>query len=400
MRIKQLKLFYNIFIASKKEWQLPKKAQILIYDSINKEILKPYLKKYTQATLALRGEVINIPCLILAALKKSFWKGNLLDAYIDTYIDKVEPILVITLTDNNKRFYSISKRFPKLKTIFMQNGLRTKSGDIFGSLSKSNDYHVDYMLVTSEAIGKYYLNFLSGQYNAVGTLSNNAVIRPTNIKATDVLFISQLNNSIKDNNTFYIKDDGTSISSNTFFSTEIKALKLLDKWCFENNNQLKICGREKIKNNNEKYFYINYLKGSKCTWEYIPRKSRYSSYKLIDKAHIVISIDSTLGYEAIARGKRTAFFSCRGDDLEDSSYRFGWPLNLPDSGPIWTNKQNELEFQLPKIMDYLNAVSESEWKKICQNYKSMIMEFDQGNTQFVKLLNQLLPEKENKNYVN
>ena len=400
MRIKQFKLYYNIFIASEKKWQLPKKAQILIYDSINKEILKPYLKKYTQATLALRGEFINIPCLILATLKWSFWKGNVLNAYIDSYIERVEPIVVITLVDNNKRFYSISKRFPKLKTIFLQNGLRTKSGDIFGSLSKSDNYHVDYMLVTSEAIGKYYLNFLSGEYNAVGTLGNNGVIRPTNIKATDILFISQLNNNIKDDNTFFIKDDGTSISSNTFFSTEIKVLKLLAKWCFENNKQLKICGREKINNNNEKYFYINYLKGSKCVWEYIPRKSWYSSYNLIDKAHIVISIDSTLGYEAIARGKRTAFFSCRGDDLGDTSYRFGWPLKLPDSGPIWTNKQDDLGLQLPKIMNYLNAISDNEWTKVCQNYKNLVMEFDPGNTRFVKLLNQLLSGKEIKNYVN
>ena len=400
MKIERFKLLYKFFITSEKKWQLPKKAQILIYDSVNKEILKPYLKKYTQATLALRGEFINIPCLILASLKWSFWNGDLLDAYIDSYIERVKPIVVITATDNNKRFYSISKRFPNLKTIFLQNGLRFISGDIFGKLTKSDNYHVDYMLVASEAIGTLYLNYISGKFIVAGILTNNAAITSTKIKTGDVLFISQLSNNVKNDDVFFIKNNGTSISSSTFFSAEIKVLKFLSKWCAENNKILKICGREKSKDNYEKYFYINCLSESKCIWKYIPRKNNYSSYKLVDAAHIVISIDSTLGYEAITRGKRTAFFSCRGDDLEDSSCGFGWPLNLPDSGPIWTNKQNELEFQLPKIMNYLNTVSESEWKKICQNYKSMIMEFDPANKQFVKLLNQLLPEKENKNYVN
>jgi len=394
MKIEKFKLLYKCFITSEKRWQLPKKAQILICDSTNKEVLKPYLKKYTQATLSLRGEFINLPCLILSSLKWILWRGDLLDAYIDTYIERVKPIVIITATDNNKRFYSISKRFPKLKTIFLQNGLRLKSGDIFGKLSKLDNYLVDYMLVTSEAIGKLYLSYISGKFIAVGTLTNNAAITSTKIKTGDVLFISQLSNNVKNDDVFFIKNDGTSISSSVFFSAEIKVLKFLSKWCAENNKMLKICGRENSKDNHEEYFYINCLNESKCMWKFIPRKNSYSSYKLVDAAHIVISIDSTLGYEAIARGKRTAFFSCRGDDLEDSSCGFGWPLNLPDSGPIWTNKQNELEFQLPKILNYLNTINENEWKKICQNYKGMIMEFDPGNTQFIELLNQLLSKEE------
>ena len=45
MKIEKFKLLYKFFISSEKKWQLPKKAQILICDSTNKEVLKPYLKK-------------------------------------------------------------------------------------------------------------------------------------------------------------------------------------------------------------------------------------------------------------------------------------------------------------------------------------------------------------------
>jgi hypothetical protein len=61
---------------------------------------------------------------------------------------------------------------------------------------------------------------------------------------------------------------------------------------------------------------------------------------------------------------------------------------------MWISNQDELECELPKIMDYLNTVSENDWKENCQHYKNLIMELDQGNKQLIKLLNQLLSEKE------
>jgi 3-deoxy-D-manno-octulosonate 8-phosphate phosphatase KdsC-like HAD superfamily phosphatase len=47
------------------------------------------------------------------------------------------------------------------------------------------------------------------------------------------------------------------------------------------------------------------------------------------------------------------------------------------------------------IENYLNIVNDKEWGKVCQNYKNLVMEFDQGNTYFVKLLDQLLSENRN-----
>ena len=42
----KLKLFYTIFIAPPKEWHLPKKSEVLIYDACGAEALAPYLTKY------------------------------------------------------------------------------------------------------------------------------------------------------------------------------------------------------------------------------------------------------------------------------------------------------------------------------------------------------------------
>jgi len=386
--VSKLKVFYQIFIVSPKAWHLPKKAEILIYDACGAEAMMPYLTKYSVTTMAVRGELINMPCLLGAMLKLKFWKGKALNVYADSFILAVSAKVVITFIDNNPRFYEISKCFPNVKTILIQNGTRGESGDVFEGLIQLDDSHVDYMLVHGRAIGKHYLNYLSGQFIPMGSLKNNAVIKLDQPVVGSVLFISQWFR--KDDAVFYIEADGTPIYWETFFQGDVKVLKFIDKWCAKNKKQLKICGRENDNDGPEQYFYADQL--NNCVWEYIPRTDSYNSYRLIDNTDIVIFIDSTLGYEAIGRGSKTAAFTCRGTSIESVAANFGWPADLPNNGPFWTNDQDEVQFQ--RIMDYLNTVSDEDWEESRQRYTSELMEFDPGNTRFVTLLNQLLPKSE------
>ena len=138
----KIKLFYSLFIKPPKTWQYPKKSEVLIYDASGAEILTPYLAKYFVTTMAVRGESINVPCLFRGMLKPRFWTGKPGTAYTEAYIQVVLPKVVITLIDNNANFYEISKSFPNIKTIFIQNGMRTISN--FYRIVKSYNYHVDY----------------------------------------------------------------------------------------------------------------------------------------------------------------------------------------------------------------------------------------------------------------
>ena len=390
----KIKSFYTIFIAPPKEWQLPKKSDVLIYDNCGAELIAPYLTKYNVTTMAVRGESINVPCLLRAAITLNFWKVwkyNPITLYTDAFIHAVSPKVVITFIDNNTNFYRISKRFPILKTIFLQNGTRFADGDVFDGLIKKDNYYVDYMLVAGKAIGRHYLRYLSGQTVPIGSLKNNAVSNLNGIVGDGVLFISQWEIVPEDGAALYIEHDGTPVYLDQLFAAEIKILKFLDKWCAENNKQFKISGRETHKNGPEKEYYAHSLKEGE--YEYIPRTGSHSSYKLIDAAEIVVSIDSTLGYESIGRGKKTAFFSCRKVNPKKNYYTFGWPAVLPNNGPFWTNHQDETQFQ--RIMDYLNTVSDENWKQTRQQYANDLMEFDPGNTRFIALLDQLLPKTDN-----
>lgn len=349
----------------------------------------PYLTGYSVEILPVRGESVNVSCLLRAILKLSFWRGRPLQAYTDAYIQVVSPTVILTYIDNDTAFYSISNRFPNIRTIFLQNGTRGESGDVFGSLVQSNNYRVDYMLVHGVAIGKHYQKFILGETIVVGSLKNNRDRKSSDVVPRSILFISQYHDKPKNNEPCWVERDGTPIYWDQFFAAERRVLSFLSKWCVENDKLLWICGRGDNKDGTEKDFYTEQLKG--CMWKYIPRSDSKSSYKQIDSAELVVFIDSTLGYEAICRGKKTASFSCRGSSLNSPATKFGWPAVMSDNGPFWTNKPNEKDFR--RIMDYLETVSDEEWEKTRKFYANDLMEFDAGNTRFIALLDQLLQKK-------
>jgi surface carbohydrate biosynthesis protein len=109
---------------------------------------------------------------------------------------------------------------------------------------------------------------------------------------------------------------------------------------------------------------------------------------LIDSAAIVVFIDSTLGYEAIARGKKVAGFSCRFSETPSLHRQFGWPCDLPETGPCWTNSRDEKEFE--RIMNYLNQVTDTAFQTDCAIFLKKLMIFDQDNTRFVSLLKRIM----------
>lgn len=380
----RLKSFYLTFILPPKIWRRPKKSEILIYDACGAEHLAPYLVGYSVEIISLRRESVNVPILLMSILFLDFWKGEK-QAYIDSFIRMVSPKLVITYIDNSIDFYTISKRFPNIRTMFVQNGSRGEIGDVFGHLVKSDDYKVDFMLVHGAAIGRYYRKFISGTTMVIGALKNNEIRKFTGVNDGSILFISQYFAKPKTCEPSWIETNGTPIYWNQFFKAEMQVLPFLDKWCSENHRLLRICGREYDPQGAENEFFSNYL--TDCRWEYLPKSVKYSSYELVDTAEIVVFIDSTLGYESICRGNKTASFSCRGGSLMNESTKFGWPMGLPEFGPFWTNESSDIE--ISRIMDYLSTVGDEEWKQIHQKYLPELMEYDPGNSRFFKLMREL-----------
>ena len=150
----------------------------------------------------------------------------------------------------------------------------------------------------------------------------------------------------------------------------------------EKNKRLVILPRFKGPFEPEKEYYIK-LMG--CEPEFIFLPGLYPNYKAVDSAEIIVSLDSTLGYESISRGNKTAIFSFRGTINDINGYDYGWPADYPDEEPFWTNKPDSDIFI--RILDYLFEVSDEQWKKDVESTNfSSIMEYNSGNTIFQSIL--------------
>ena len=186
-QIKKLWLYLCYFFQARKVWTWPQQSKILIYDAANSEILLEYLKPWNPEILHVREEKIYMRVL----LKSFFKKGRRSDAYIDCFIEKVHPRLVITTVDNATIFYKISGRHPDIKTLFLQNGTRGYFLDIFEVLEKLDSdtlstFFVDYMLVFGSEIGKRYSRYVKGSVLLAGSIKNN-LVRKENSSQPEVI---------------------------------------------------------------------------------------------------------------------------------------------------------------------------------------------------------------------
>ena len=362
------------------EWRPPRQSDILIYDSTGQEYLIKYLSPWCPEILHVRREKINIFVLMLSF----FQRGRLNIRYIDAYIKRVNPRLIVTFIDNNKLFYKISRRHPEIKTIFVQNGYRGYYADVFELLDKENLnerglFHVDYMMTLGHVIGKEYGSHISGYQVPMGSLKSNSLMKKQPMVSGVISFISQWYQG-----GFYI---GDLFYSHEDYSKEVDRLviKSITEFASDNNKQFFIIPRydksEDLRREEELYFRD--IVGEEVN--FLEPKVNLSSYQATDISEVVVTADSTLGYESLARGNKTAFFSIRSNILNIQGFSYGWPKKFPDDGLFWTNNPNKTSFI--QILDYLFTVNDVKWKEdILESGFSSVMTNDPGNEIFKSII--------------
>ncbi|WP_367191062.1 LA_1612 family putative O-antigen biosynthesis protein [Leptospira mayottensis] len=367
-------------------WRFPKKGILLFYDYVGYDAFEGYISCYNPIVLHVRGEILNIPIFLLSVLKGSVsWQG-----YIDSFIRHVNPKLILTFIDNNPRFYKLKESHPDVITMFVQNGFRGEIGDVFGYLNPKENYNVDYMLTLGSDIGEKYSQYIKGEFVSIGSFKNNIILKKSrkSLKNNVILFISQYISPPKKNaEPFFLEPNGSKYYWEQFYEAEYLLLPFLKEYCFEKNLSIKVCGRSKKYDKNEFNFYKNFFEG--LDWSMASHDTLTSSYELINSANLIVFIDSTLGYEALARGIKAAAFPIRCRSLKNESYKFGWPGYFSDNGPFWTNDQDPVVFK--RILDHLTKISSEDWKhELQQSGFFKIMNFDPENLKFINLLRKIL----------
>jgi surface carbohydrate biosynthesis protein len=239
------------------------------------------------------------------------------------------------------------------------------------------------MYVFGTAIGKKYLEYISGEIVVHGSFKNNLVsILPP--KKNSVAYISTYRPGQK--RSFVVPESRPEqpITYQQIVTRRETVVLWLAEYCTENQLQLKIVGKDENPKREESY-YRSLLQN--CKFEFVAREMTSSSYEAIDSSEIVVFTSSTLGYESLARGKRTAALMLDAEIIGAEALKFGWPAKLQDDGPFWTHQLNEV--RLDEIMDFLREVGDAEWDKIrTQTIKDVIV-FDPDNSKFRESVDQI-----------
>ena len=359
---------------------------MLIFDRTACDIFLSYLDPKSVEMLDVRGESLNLYVLFRCLINRKLSRIN----YYFQYLTCVNPSVALTLIHNDSSFYLLKSHKKDLITVFVQNGLLQDMGVVFGFSNKQthfrNKFKTDYMLVFGDAAGREYAKYVEGNTLSIGSFRNNIYQTKTQKLAKSVLFLSPYRPPPSPETRLMFIDNQW-ISWKQFYSAEEFLLPLLQKYCLQNQLELRICMVcSDQKSSALEHNYFRSLLGSE-TCELLSKTNSFSSYENVHAAEFVVSSGSTLGYEALALGKKTAKFTLRGKLLGVASRNFGWPADLPDKGPFWTNHADEREVE--RVMDYITNVKDEEWEQTRQRYVPELMQYDPGNTRFLKLMREI-----------
>lgn len=367
MLISTIKKFCYLFFFTNKILKKPSKKKFLIFDSDGADILRKNFKKDEVEILDTRfssqkNQNFNLHIYFKNFLNFKFSTKN----YYEEYIKLIDPDFFITNTDNSPLFYKLKVK-KNIKKIAIQKAFRSLDiNDILintKNLKKNKKkLSCDYLLMFNKEIGKKFQEFLDSKVISIGSFRSNSNKKINNKKIINYLYISVFRYKFK-------------IDKN-----DLLFLKNLKKYCLNKNIKIQVLGCSE-RFDLEKVFYKKIF-GDRLE-KFLPRYNQRKTYNIVDKAKIIISTISTLGYEAASRGNKVALFSIN-KNLAKNSFKFGWPVKKPSKGFFWTdiNTYKEIERILKNLLNSKKNKITSIIKKELKN----IMEFDEGNKKFQRLI--------------
>jgi len=373
-------------------WSRPRRRPVLLIDPSGIDILTQFIA--IKDVEILDFEETNIWIFIRTILRMQFSTS----AYVVAYIEMIQPKVVLTFIDNDVNFYKLKNLCPKTKFVAIQNGIRgnysgSPSLGFFDQLAvalNETELSSDYLCVFGSASATQLTNFIKTDTITVGSLKNNLFAASANKRdaVSDVVFISQYPPFSVHDVSRRIYFGKQSVSLLDFYRIESTVAKLVAEYCSTHHLSFTICGKRNSVDSDEQKFFADSI--GLLPWSYEPRGSTYSTYEIATAAKIVVSVDSTVGQEFLARGKRVAFMSGRTQSADPVGLaqtrdtNFGYPLELLANGNFWTNQATTTE--LTRILDYLQAITDKEWATEIAPYNESLMAYQPGNPVFKKLL--------------
>jgi surface carbohydrate biosynthesis protein len=181
-----------------------------------------------------------------------------------------------------------------------------------------------------------------------------------------------------------IRDEfhGLKFSWEQFRKADLDVAIALKDFCMENDIKFEIAGTSINDKIEEKKFFSEKL--GEDGWTYLESSIERRGIYLTSNAKYIVTIDSTLGYECLARGQRVCFFSIRSKYLKSDYAKFGWPLHLSEEGKCWTTNNSKEDFK--RLMNFLVFEDDIAWKKILDTELRDLVFYNRNNSLYKKFL--------------
>ncbi len=377
----------------------PKKQQVALVDASGISILNEYIPQQHISIVDI--EHMNVFALLrmIVAGKKSLFD------YTIAYIKVFKPRFVVTFLDNNVDFYKLASIFPNVKFIAIQNGSRANyanqlnSGffDLLKIESAKHKLSAHAICVLGTSAADQYTKYIHAMPVVTGSLKNNLIgdqIKPT--EHFDIVYVSQHAPFEIPNSEVKFFFGNKSVTAEEFYVIEQKIVRFLAAHSKRTNQSFAVLGKRTESSPYERKFFNT--AASPNEMRFIPRTSETSTYEFCNSASLIVTTDSTIGYEFLARHNRVVFLSGRINAISNELSReihdtdFGFPLELGSSGPFWTNSANESDFE--QVIGSVQSMSDAQWATAISPYNDVLMAYQPGNSAFIQMLqNEGIPLK-------
>jgi surface carbohydrate biosynthesis protein len=341
----------------------------------------------------IRGESVNILALLRAVPKIHL--GAV--AYLEAYIDFVNPKLILSRNgDSDLNLWRLKRRKDTSYLVaLVQNGWRP---DKFGALpiSKYEKFgsvrpKIDIAFVFGLAQGDERVNDYSSEVVGSGSTKLNQIdFSELPYDEKEIVFISE-----------YRRQQILRLPD--YYDVDSLVCRFLAQFAIRFGLRIHVAGAMPDPERailEEEWFSKHFFEAD---WTFHRRLESNSSYYLLNSAKLVVTVDSTMGYESLSVGKKTAILCCRmlrrtaghekifdhllskmekaGIDtstIDRINNRFGASLSFPESGFFWSNVESEEEFD--RVLTNVYEASDNEWERISRPFADQLMVHDYGNT--------------------
>ena len=385
------------------DFSIPRRVRLVYFGRIGLGILRNYVTETDVAIYENPREHLNVWVALRMLLSRDLSEFS----YYRAFLRWRKPKFVITMEDNNTLFYATKLLAPQCKTFSIQNGLRTPlahsaTSGLKSEMQKLNaaGFDADVVLTLGGLGTQFFREALPnsrGKLIEIGSTINNALPLANEapfVSAKRIVFISKFPNfgssgissGWKNQIRVYVGDIG--LTDEEYFRVDGLVAKICAGIATSHGLSFVVLGKRPAWQVGEYNFFSQHLRG--LHWEYLPSTNQSSSYEAIHSDDIIVNVDSTLGYELMARGLRVVSVAARMQACGYPSVpllHFGYPLVSEASGPFWTSIATESEVR--RMIELAMTASVEEWERLTLPIRQMLFQYDRGNSRLCAELDAL-----------